>query len=360
MSNKNKLFISLGLLTLFLQVILQNAPAFVERFYSRGLFLGIRWLFDHTLALSPIPIWHLFYVFIFMWLLYQILKPRFKRLGIPLWKKILNPFFSLLSFAGIAVFLFMFLWGFNYSRIPFEKSVGLQIEEMSTDDLYLEAQRVCNKVAELRAAIPNIDTFALDKQQEPKNLERLLRQELETELKGLQYPTVGNVRARQIGPRGILLRNSTSGIYVPYFGEGHVDKGLHPLSKTPVMSHEMSHGYGFGDEAVCNFLAWLAGSRSSDPFVRYAGELAYWRNVMSDLKRLDYDRYKSLRNELDRGVSNDLAAIYTNNDKYPDLFPKAHDKAYDKYLKIQGVKEGIKSYNRVVVLVMAWNRKQGN
>ena len=74
-------------------------------------------------------------------------------------------------------------------------------------------------------------------------------------------------------PNGILLRFNSSGVYFPFTGEGHVDNGLHPVSKPFTIAHELGHGYGFGSEDVCNFLGFLACVRSDNPAIRYAGYL---------------------------------------------------------------------------------------
>jgi hypothetical protein len=44
--------------------------------------------------------------------------------------------------------------------------------------------------------------------------------------------------------------------------------------------------------------------------------------------------------------------------RYPDFFPKWRDQIYDQYLKIQGIKEGMSSYDNIIDLVRQ-ARKQG-
>jgi len=39
--------------------------------------------------------------------------------------------------------------------------------------------------------------------------------------------------------------------------------------------------------------------------------------------------------------------------------PKVRNAVYDSYLKSHGVKEGLRSYSRMILLVDAWNRKEG-
>ena len=42
--------------------------------------------------------------------------------------------------------------------------------------------------------------------------------------------------------------------------------------------------------------------------------------------------------------------------KYPDILPAVRDAAYNTYLKAQGIDDGIKNYDRVIMLVHAWKK----
>jgi hypothetical protein len=153
------------------------------------------------------------------------------------------------------------------------------------------------------------------------------------------------------------LRISTAGVYIPFTGEGNIDPGLHYLQLPFVMAHEMSHAYGFGDEGTCNFLAYLACTQSEDLFLKYVGHLYYWRYVASDYREFQPEAYKDFFETLPVGVKSDLAAIRQEMDKYPDIFPAVRDAAYTAYLQAQGIQEGLKNYDRVIMMVHAWKKR---
>ncbi|NJN35190.1 MAG: hypothetical protein HC817_14005 [Saprospiraceae bacterium] len=62
---QKNLWLLLGLGTLLLYRLAAATPQYVEQFYSRGIFLGVRWFFDNTLAWLPIPGLFLFYAIAF-------------------------------------------------------------------------------------------------------------------------------------------------------------------------------------------------------------------------------------------------------------------------------------------------------
>ncbi len=352
MQKRKAIWIGLGIVAVILRWIGGFNPEWIEKIYSRGLFQGIRIAIDYLLAWLPIPLIYPFF-FVGLFLLFRSArrwyqsrdtrKQKFIRLGT-----------STLSFIGGGVFFFLFLWGFNYGRVPVEQEMQLQLNPLSLDELWHELQDETKHIIRLRNEIPTATAAALDEQQLPPQLERKLRNGLVRQLNRYGYPTAGRVRGRLLYPKGIFLRFSASGLYFPFTGEGHVDAGVHPLEWPFVLSHEMAHGYGFGDEGTCNFWAYLATAQSNDPVIAYMGRLVYWRTLATNYLIYEPDKYREFREKLPKGIQADLDAINENLKKYPDIMPNLRYFAYDTYLKAQGISEGIKNYSRVIMMVKAW------
>ncbi len=348
----NLVWIGLGVLALLLRWALDPYPAVIEAYYSRGFFLGVRLLVDYTIAWLPFPV------------LYLVVAALLWRAGYWGWKcwrwqgswmELATTLLTgLLAFAGGAVFFFLVMWGFNYGRVPVEEQLALDLQPLSEAELKQELFAEAESLKQLRRAIPGAGTEALGASYLPESLETHLRHNLEQVLREQGYQTVGRVRAKMIYPRGIFLRFSSSGMYFPWTGEGQVDAGLDPLSRISVMAHELSHGYGFGDEGTCNFWAYLACAASSDPLVAYAGKLDHFRTLAANFLRYDREAYRAFRESLPLGIQADLDAINANLRRYPDIMPNLRYAAYDTYLKAQGIPEGMKNYSRVIMMVKAW------
>ncbi len=184
-----------------------------------------------------------------------------------------------------------------------------------------------------------------------------MRHLLTNVLRNFNYPIPAKVRGRLLFPKGILLRISTAGVYIPFTGEGHIDPGLHHLQLPFVMAHEMSHAYGIGGEGDCNFLAYLSCTSSENSYLKYVGFLYYWRYVAPDYRAYRPEEYKIIWENLPLGIKNDLRAIREEMNKYPDILPAVRDAAYNTYLKAQGIDDGIKNYDRVTMLAHAWHLK---
>lgn len=340
-------------ITIILRILLP-APV-IEQYYSRGLFLYIRSLFDYTTGLLPFPT---LYILLLALLIFLIKKLRSKSLtGQKPTRRLLFFLKGLLGILSAVVFLFLLLWGFNYGRVSIEEQLGFEPEPLDYFQLTKELEQATEELIYARSLIPGITDSALQVEFIAAEDEDEIRRELKTCLNGFGYPTPGKVRGRLLHPKGSLLRISTAGVYLPWVGEGHIDPGLHPIQIPFVMAHEMSHGYGFGDEGTCNFTAYLALANSENPIFAYSARLGYWNYLARAVYGYDPEAYRDFYLCLPVGVRADRRAIIENGKKYPDIFPVARDAFYNQYLKTQGIKEGIKNYSRVVMLGAAWRKK---
>jgi len=346
----------MGLLAIGLRAGLAYRPEWIERYYSRGLFLGIRWIIDYLLAWIPVPLIYLFFAGLLFFGVRAV--RRWWRREASLKKRVLNGVLGFAAFLGAIVFFFLFLWGFNYGRPGIAQQLSLEVAPVSLPELREELDRETERLIAGRRRIPGADTTALTAAAFPARLEKHLRDDLEQWLTGQDFPVTGRVRARRLWPKGIFLRFSSSGLYFPFTGEGHVDAGVHALQQPYVMAHELSHGYGFADEGTCNFLAYLSCIQSADPFIAYAGHLNYWRTLAVNYLRYEPEAYRTWRSALPAGIQADLNAINETLARYPDIMPRLRYYAYDTYLKTQGIEDGMLNYNRVIMLVRAWRNSQ--
>jgi len=350
---KQLIWIALGAFAIVLRQVAGTHPEWIEQYYSRSIFLGVRCLIDYGFAWMPFPLLYLFVPLFLLWAGLRMRRFFLKRASLK--EKIVTGSLSLLAFVGGVVFFFMLLWGLNYGRVPVEDMMELDPHPLDVPALEKELQEETKIIIALRQAIPGApDTSALTDQHFPADMEQQLRDAVETQLALYKYPTLGRVRGRLLYPKGIFLRFSSAGLYFPFTGEGHADAGLHPLQLPYVLAHEMAHGYGFGDEGTCNFWAYLACAQIQTPVLAYCGHLAHWRTLAVHYRSYKPDEYKCLREALPAGILADISAINRNIMEYPDIMPRLREAAYEAYLKSQGISEGIQNYDRVVMLVKAW------
>lgn len=320
----------------------------IEQNYTRGLYVIVRDVFDHTLYFLPFASLYLL-VIVLLYLIFRFFHPLFQKI-VPLKKRLLNALSSLGIFLGYAVTAFYFLWGFNYARISFKKQMDLTLTVPDStqlkNELILSAQ-------ETETALTNFKNGG--QILENKNLEDTVRAALFETMRKLNLPITGTPRGREIKPDGSMFRFGISGIYIPFVGEANMDAANYVLEKPFTLAHEMAHGLGWTDEGTCNFIAYLTCTQSSNSFLKYSGYISYYRYIAPTYRRINNEDYKKFRETLSPDLKKDLDAIQKAILKYPLWL--SSDGLNDVFLKSQGVKAGINSYNQVVLLVRAWREK---
>ncbi|MEM1216000.1 MAG: DUF3810 family protein [Bacteroidota bacterium] len=329
------------------------SPEWIERYYSQGFFPLLRLVWDYAVG-SWLPV--AFVYILILLLLVRWIRSLYrwsKRRGRDRWWAALA---HVLGFLGWLVLTFLLLWGFNYGRVPVEDRLGLDWSNLPDTLIAEQVKAEARVLTTLRAKLQRPDSIPLRSDLFPTDQEAQLRQALEDALAYYAYPVVGRVRGRQLVPKGIFLHFSSAGLYLPWTGEGHIDAGLLPLQQAYVLTHELAHGYGFGDEGTCSFWAYLASYYVESPTLVYTIRLGYWRSLAAAWSRQDRAAYLAFRATLPPGIRADLEAINANILAYPDWTPVLRDVAYDAYLRSQGITEGLANYSKVIKMVEAWRR----
>ncbi len=351
------IWVVFGFGTWLLSLWAHQYPVIVERWYSRGLFQGIRYAVDRSVGCLPFPGFYLFWALVILfwgWSLYK--RPNLTGF----WPKTGFWAIKLLGFAGLLLGLFFWMWGFNYSRIPMAQQLKLQVVPLDSSMLWRELALETRCLDSLRSLLVGTDTSALEGEQLwPPHAEDTVRAAVENWLAAQGFPVGGCVRGRILYPEGTLFKFGASGLYWPFVGEGNVEAGLHPLRKLPTMAHEMGHGYGFSDEGICNFIAFSACTEQPNRYLAYCAHLDYWRTVAQNCRESDVERYdKQFRPFIPAGIRQDDRAIRRQHQKFQEIAPAARYQLYDAYLKSQGIASGMLNYEEVLMLVRAWRMRR--
>ena len=336
--------IGLGAIALVLHRYLPSS--IMEGWYGNGFFRVARIVLDYTFGLLPIPGTYLLIVLLLFFLGRKLVVGKFSewRLG----KSLLR----LVGCLGWIVFAFYVLWGFNYGRASVTDRLSWSKEKLDKATLVAMAETHLAALSELRADLPIEDYFG-----ETAHWQENIRRDAYPLARKLGYKVPGrHLRAREWKPVGLLLRWGTAGFYNPLTGECNIDGGLHDLQKPYVIAHEYFHGLGVTGEGDCNFLAYVLCHNSSDPFIRYSGELGFWRYLRSAMYRNSPPAFSEVIKKSLPAIEADIKAIDIQMDKFPDIAPRMRDKVYDTYLKSNKIEEGMASYGTVVGMVLNWKR----
>lgn len=330
----------LVLLTTGAYVLFRVFPEAAEMVYGGMIYGPLRSVFDVTIGQLAIPVIYLVLLILLTVLIRVVIFTR----GREAWMNIL---FGAVWLVG----LFFWMWGFNYMRPNVKERLSLEIPEPNIEVLDAMFCDLMDHMPDWRRSAVLDEDYTY--------LENEVRRVTKDFFKRNDLPSPGNPRIRRLYPKGVLLGTSTAGIFIPHAFEAHFDAGLHSLVWPHVMAHELSHAYGVTDEGECNFIASVACHESGIPAFQYSGALHDLRYIFGALVRAGRSE-SELRIQIDEVILQDLREIRALHDSYPQYVPEsARNWLYDRYLKAQGVRSGLRSYGEVLGLLVAWRLREG-
>ncbi|TVP51655.1 MAG: DUF3810 domain-containing protein [Mongoliibacter sp.] len=343
----------LGLISLLVRHFAVKYPEKTEEIYSRSFFPGIRNVIDKTVSQLPFATVYIFVatvIAVFIYFIYRLVKTQgwVDKLGFSIR--------SLFNGLGALVFLFLILWGFNYQRIPIFQQLELKPVPLNETQLIQELELTRNITNQLRFNLTE-DTLAIEETIDYPKLEKLVRSNMRENLYLLGLNFTGEPRTKQFYPAGFMRKMGILGIYFPFTGESYIDPTLHPLEKPFTVAHEMAHSYGVTDEGEANFIAWVICSNSDDALLQYSGQLRLLRYQMNDLYRMSKELYGHFYKTLPAGIRNDLLSIQKAQQAIKPINLELSRKSNDIFLKTQGVKAGVNSYQQLPMLAFAWRNR---
>ncbi len=354
MKEKNsyrKLFtkhLSYWFLTVFIIHIFSRNTSLTERFYARTLYPVVavvnRWLAQWF----PFSIGDLLYFWGISYLLYQIIQ-----LFIQI-KKPKNQLEKISVFLLKTIWIFYLSWGFNYFRQPLSNRLNLSLKKYDMSMLLQVTDSLIARSNRLQIILSDNDSTAVVI---PYGLEHIL-QKAPKGYQTIQSITRLNYRVPCIKPSLFSKQISymgVSGYLNPFTGEAQINR-LYPKVFLPdIVSHEIAHQLGYAPENEANFLGYLAATHHPDPYFNYSGNINALYYFLIELKKADPELFKKYLKKINKGILKNFREANEFSKKY--RFPINFSSGYDAYLKLNKQKSGIRSYNEMVRLVIAYELK---
>lgn len=325
------------------KISLRN-PGGVEEYYSRGIYPIIARFISMVSGLVSYSLWDLFWAGLSLFVLAGLILVIFKKLSISMY---------LLRFTQmLAMFysLFYLTWGFNYFRPALETRLGWNVTKPGEDTFRTVLDSLIVRSNETHTLIEQENYSALDAAVE-KSYSKC------SDLLAISYPN-GARPTKTILISSYFAKSGVSGYFGPFFNEVHINHYQLAVDYPFITAHEKAHQFGFANEAEANLAAFIVCSTSEDRRLQYSGYMHLLLYFLNDARHLpDYRNYLA---KIDRKVMKDLM----NREKYYDglrnkKLEKVQTAANDVYLKTQNIDKGVKNYDQVVALTIAWYTVSG-
>jgi len=333
--------------------------AAVERVYSRAVYPRIAALLGGLTGWLPLSVaeWLLVGAVVALPFGLPALNRRLRDPGTPLLRRLGGLLWDGLAVGAAVYGAFLLLWGINYRRLPLAAIAGLDVKPVAIAEL----QSLCGEL------VLESNRLRMGVAEDENGVMRLEQGRAEV----LSRTTEGFARAREArepiavatsAPKPVFFSTALSylgitGMYVPFTGEANVNVSVPDPDLPFSASHELAHAQGFAREDEANYLGYLACRMHPDPEFRYSGALAASLYASAALAAVDRDAYLALESRRSGTVRRDIAALTAWSDRYRGPFSRASQAVNNAYLRSQGQIEGVRSYGRMVDLLLAERRR---
>lgn len=338
-------------LAIFIMMLLADYPAWVERYYSHGFYIFICWVLHPVLNLFPFSVGDVLYISVIGYLLYKIIS-FFKLLFKKQFKKVGMLLLGLVIGVQIGILAFYLFWGMNYFRPSAAERLSLRDTSFTTADLKAVTRLLIDSVNITRARVTTTDLT--------QNNSTIYQTAVQA-TKSLSTDSA-NFRSWHPGIKPSLLTVllnyiGTSGYYNPFTSEAQINYQMPVFNRPFVACHEMSHQMGYGAEDEADFAGFTVAVNSHDRLLRYSAYHLAVSEFMYSLARRDTVAFKELKATISKDARKDYVTERNYWLSYENKLSAISSVFYDNFLKANNQPQGLATYNRMVLLIMATQRK---
>lgn len=270
---------------------------------------------------------------------------------------------SVLNFTCVLsclLFFYTALCGVNYHRYSFAKITGLSIEESPVEDLYRlniylakEAASLRDELSQIKGSTDENGLIIVNKSgwDEVAKIANESFEKIAGDYKvlGSRYNSLKTVHFSRF-----MSKMEITGIFWPFTMEANVNIDVPEYSIPATMIHEMAHQKGFMREDEANFIAYLVCKHSDNLIFRYSGIMLALSYAQNQLYRQNQELYEEVRAIYTEEMKNDLRYEYYYWVQFEDtVISTVSSSMNDTYLKANNQQDGVKSYGRMVDLLLA-------
>lgn len=250
--------------------------------------------------------------------------------------------------------LFCLLWGTYYYGDDFVEKSGLQMEEISDEDLELVTLYFAARVNEFAPLVPRDGSgcCASDRAELLEKSPALLRQAAEKYL-CLEGP---EVPAKAMSFSKIMSLIDFTGFFCPFTGEANVNADFPAALFASTVAHELSHQRGVAKEQEANFTAVLASLENGDAEYGYSACLLAYIHLQNALASVKPEAVRMIAAGLAEGAQCDLRASSEYWARYETPVQTVTDAVYEGFLQSYDQKLGMHSYGACVDLLVNYYR----
>lgn len=326
----------------------------IYKYYAIGLGYVTEKLPFSLMEMGIVLIVPVFLLVLILWI--RHLMYEWDRIG----EVLLKSFWTVAAAGSIIFFWLTLMCSVNYNRYTFAQISNLTVQPSTVEELYKLCLTLAEDAVRLREQLTLEDeegAFLL----EESSIRELSKTAAEGYAKlGEQYSQFAYpaIRTKPIFFSRQMSYTDLVGVYCPFTMECNINRDSADYSIPSTICHELAHYYGFMREDEANFIAYLVCRATKDPEYEYSGTMLALIHAGNQLAAVDMERYSEIWSHYSEAVTTDLR----KNSEYWAEFEgnkvtEVSKSVNDTYLKVNNQTDGIKSYGRMVDLLLAYYRE---
>jgi len=329
----------------FLLYRLKDKDGFADQF-GIHVFTPVSIFVSKVSGIFPFSLGEMLLYAVILWFLISLIKTVIRCIRQRSLRTAATFLCKVLSLSSSLFLIYTANCGIQYSRTSFGEREGLEVHEVSSEEL---KDLVTYIVEEVTAA---------EAQWQEEPTQRQMREETGASMEnlGMIYSSLAGSYplAKPFFLSRLLSVQQVTGIYSPFTVEANYNREAPTYNLPFVMCHELAHLKGYMQEEEANFIAFLACIHSDDAYTKYSGWLSAFVYAGNALAGADIDTYRELYAQLPERAIEDLQENNAFWDRFEGTVSEVHEAMNDSYLKANGQEEGTKSYGQVVDLMVVW------
>jgi len=304
-------------------------------------------IFPHTMGrlfgLFPFSVFEIFFVLTPVALIFAVINIR--RAGI----------YVLYAVSGL-VLTFVLTAGINYNRESYADHIGITVQESPVEELVNLYLILLERAWLLHDQIDTDENGNFQLRRDG------LYDYAIRSMHGLheRYGGLGTFFPRAKAPllsRLILSNSNISGFFSPWTMEAHYNGDMPGQSIPFVINHELAHFIGHMREDEANFIGYLASRDSESVCFQYSAVYVGLSYTLNALRRaVSLDLYMELFYMLPEQVKRDFAFARDYWRQFEGPAADMQVRINDAYLRMNQQEDGVRSYGRMVDLLLAYYR----
>lgn len=310
----------------------------------------------------------IFVLFFMVKLIVILIKNHQKSTRFYFWYHLKKYLLNLGVIALSALLMYTVTCGINYYRLPFSVCANITVEEHSIDELE-ELCRILTEDLNEYSQYIEIDEdgfFTTD------NIDMAKEASLAMESLAVKYPCLTDFYpdAKPVFFSKFMSYSGIAGIYSPFTIEANYNNHMPDLEKPMTICHELSHLSGYMLEDEANFIGYLGCMESDNYAFKYSGTyVAFIYASNAYFEYGDIDVYEEIMESLCPQVHRDMEhhSDYWRSDEVnieieiggeEISISDVSSDINDNYLQMNGQSNGVRSYDHVTDLLLAYYSDQ--